>query len=337
MAYEWYSAICENYPGLADGNKLLLLSLEIGFRHLDYRNPQIEATITHTELHNRMVDIVFESGNDEVVADLLHAWTSHGPVSLLDKCAKHLVGLQPTSQRLRRLVVRSIELIHPQEFEEAGAGEFLRLLNHLRVGVGDMDREDPWGNLLTRIIQHLEGVRRLSHPYWELLVELSFTGSLQRGGITWNPDVIESLEGGREWDKLECWMCLVWTVWPPEGGETTEGDLERVTLSLSRQRPGAVRKLVRWVGRWNKEHHKDVPESFRRVRDLARLKPHGKLGRKSPSIITSVLRVSCGFVSHLGLLRPPMKNLKSLHVHHNRRPRRLLGKMRSRHHHVSRF
>ena len=297
MAYEWCSVICENYTGLADGNKLLFLSLEIGFRHLDYRNPQMEARITHTELHNRMVDIVFEGGNDEVVADLLHAWTSYPPGPSLGKCARHLVGLRPTSQRLRRLVIRSIELIDPQEFE-AVAEDFLRLLNHLHVAVGDMDGGGPWGNLLTCIIQHPEGVLHLSHPYWELLVELFFSGSLlQREGITWSQDIMENLEEGQEWDKLESWMCLVWMAWPPEGGETTERDLGHVTLSLFRQRPGAVQKLVLWVKRWNKKCHQDVPESFRWICDLARLKLHGKFDHKSPLIITSVLQVSCGFLS----------------------------------------
>ena len=296
MAYEWCSVICESYPNLADGDKLLFLSLEIGFRHLDHRNPYLEATPTYTEHQNRMIGIVFESGGDEVAADLLHALTSHGPTLSLDRCTRHLLGLLPASQRFRRLMIRSIELIGPREFEEAGAEEFLGLLNHLHVGVEDMDREYSWGNLLIHIIQHPEGVRRLSHPYWELLVELSFSGSLQWGGIAWNPDVMRNLMDGQEWDKLESWMCLVWMIWPPEGGKTTGEGLESVTLSLFRQRPSAVQKLVWWVERWNKKCREDVPGSFRRICDQARLEQQDKLDRKSHSIIINALRVSCIFV-----------------------------------------
>ena len=35
-AYKWCSAICEIYPEPGDGKELLLLSLEIGFRGLNF-------------------------------------------------------------------------------------------------------------------------------------------------------------------------------------------------------------------------------------------------------------------------------------------------------------
>ena len=272
MAYELCSAISENHSSLADGRRLLFLSLQIGFRHLDPQDPRIPVELAHTSFHPWMVDIVFESGDDEVIADFLHAWTSHGdshePSPSLGLCAGHLIGLRPSSRRLRRLVIRAVELIGPWEFE-VGEGEFFRLLNHLRVGVEDMDKEDPWVTLLTHVIQHPEGVRNLPHPYWELLVELSLSGSLQHGSIAWDPDIMTSLEGDQEWGKLECWTSIAWMLWPPEAGITTEADLGGVTLSLFRRRPDAILKLGRLAERWSEERCEGVPESFRRICDQA--------------------------------------------------------------------
>ena len=96
-AYEWCSLICENYSGLVNGEKLLLLALEAGFRHLDPRGGQILAKLTHTEHHTKLVDIVFGSGDTEAIADLLQAWTSrsssHQPPTSFKRCAGYLINL----------------------------------------------------------------------------------------------------------------------------------------------------------------------------------------------------------------------------------------------------
>ena len=292
MAYELTSAILENYFGLADGKLLLFLSLQIGFRHLDPQHPQIPAELAHTEHHQQMVNVVFESGDEEVIADLLHAWTSHSdshqPPTSLCVSAGYLIGLWPSSWRLRRLVIRSIELTDPHEFEELDAGDLCRWLTHLHVDVKDMDREDRWVNLLATIIRRPEGVRCLPHPYWELLMESSLSGSLRPGGITWDPDITMNLESNREWRKLECWIGIVWMLWPPETGITTEAYLRRVSLSLFRQRPGSVWKLGgRLVERWREGRSEGVPESFRRIRDQACLEWRSRLGCKFPFTVIS--------------------------------------------------
>ena len=270
MVYELCSVIFENHSSLADGTQLLSLSLQIAFCRLDPQHPQMPTT----EDHQRMVDVVFGSGDEEAIADLLHAWTCHSdsrePSPSLSMCAEHLIGTHSSSQKLRGLIIRSIELIDPRGFEGIGVAEFCRSLDHLRVGVEDMDREDRWANLLTCIIERPEGVQYLSHPYWELLVGLSLSGSLRPGAVTWNPDITENLESNQEWDKLECWMGVVWMLWPPETGVTTEADLGRVCLSLFRRRPGSVWKLGRrLVERWREEHPEGTPESFRRICDQA--------------------------------------------------------------------
>ena len=273
-AYEWCSVICENYPGLADGEALLFLSLEIGFRHLDPQHPQPLAKLTHTEHHQPMVDIVFDSQDDGVIADLLHAWTSHNdsnePPPLLDVYTRHLIGLRPSSQRLRRLVIRAVGSIGYQEFEQAGVEGFFELLDHLQASVEDMDGKEGWATLLLDIIQSPDGIRHLSHPYWESLVELSVLESQRLESVAWSPHIMASLESNGEWDRLEAWTGILWMVWPPEVGSTTEEDVRGAMLSLFRQQPGAIQKLEQWMEQWGERRGKPVPESFQQICEQAR-------------------------------------------------------------------
>jgi len=51
------------------------------------------------------------------------------------------------------------------------------------------------------------------------------------------------LQDAKEWDKLACWISVVWMIWPPEDGGATEEDLENVMLSLLHQQPGALQKV----------------------------------------------------------------------------------------------
>ena len=156
MAYEWCSMICKN-RNLKDWESLLLVSLEIGFRHLDPRDVYIEtdSELTHTEHHRELVDVVFRSEESEAIEDLLCAWTAGGPSNppahkLLSICASHLVGLHnlvPFS-RLRRLVIRSVGVIGYKGFEGVGVERFIDLLEHLRVTVEDINDQPEWAELL---------------------------------------------------------------------------------------------------------------------------------------------------------------------------------------------
>ena len=266
MAYKWCSDIYGNCSDPVDREELLLLSLEISFRHLDPQSQQISTELVHTEHHQQLVDIVFDSGDDEFIADLLHAWTStsesHDIHPSLSACAKHLVYLQPASERLRRLVIRSVELIGYQEFEEAGVEQFAGLLDDLHVSVEDVDNKNEWALLLLDVLKSAEGIRHLSHPYWELLGELATSCSWRLGGDVRSSLVMMLLEDDQEWDKLECWIGIVWMVWPPETGGTTRGDVERIMFLLFHQRPGAIQKLERQIERWSEENKYDIPEPF---------------------------------------------------------------------------
>jgi hypothetical protein len=268
MAYEWCSNLCRNCSSLADREELLPLSLEIGFRHLDHQYQWISAELAHTKYHKQMVDIVFHSRDEEFIADLLHAWTStsesHGPHPSLSTCARHLVCLQPTSERLRRLVIRSIELIGYKEFEGVGLEQFVELLDDLNVGVEDVEDREQWALLLLNVIHSSEGIQGLSHQYWELFWELTISCSWRLGGYIWSSHITAFLKDSQEWDKLECWIGVIWMVWPPGTGGTIE-DIEHAMLSLFCQRPGAIQKLKQRMEHWGKENDYQVPESFQRI------------------------------------------------------------------------
>ena len=276
MAYELCSAILENYSSLADGEQLLFLSLEIGFRHLDSQYAQISSKPIHTEHHQRMVDVVFESGDDEAIADFLRAWTSssdcHKPPESLSVCVRHLIGLRPSSRRLRQLVIRMIGSIGYEGFGRVGSEKFFELLDHLHVSAEDIDDKEAWLKLLLGVVGSPEGIQRLPHPYWELLLELSISEPRSPGDVAWSPRITACLEDDQEWDKLECWMGVVWVAWPPEVGSVTEENVRRAMLSLFRQRPGAVPKLELWVRRGSERRGRTVSETFRRICERARPK-----------------------------------------------------------------
>ena len=274
MAYKWCSDICANCSNLAYREELLLLSLEIGFRHLDHRYQRIPAELSHSEHHQQIAEIVFESADDEVIADLLHAWTSesksHGPHPSLSVCAKHVVFLQPTSERLRRLLIRSVYLIGYRGFKAVGVEQLVGLLDDLGARVEDIDNKGGWVLLLLDVVKSSEGIQRLSHQHWRLLGELTISCSWMLGANSWSSHVTTLLEGGQEWDKLECWMGVIWMLWPPKTGGAAEEDIERVMLLLFRRRPDAIRKLTQRIERRCEKNDYDIPESFQGICGRAR-------------------------------------------------------------------
>lgn len=281
MAYEWCSVLCENYSKLEDGNILILLCLEIGFRHLDPQDGKIEAKLTHTQHHQKLWQIVYETQESwEAISDLLLSWTSksdsHDPYPLRI-CAKGLIGFPaPASgSRLRQLVIRAIEHIPYKEFEEVGPWGFLKLLNDLHVCVEDIqsvlpidNRMPQWAKILLDTIQSSHKNRRdLLHPNWELLVELLLSDRLLLArNYIHDPNIMISLRKDEAWEKLECWIGIVWIVWIPQDGRVTEEykDLEDVMLSLFHQQPSAIQKLEQWM-RKSIKWRTQVPESFQQI------------------------------------------------------------------------
>ena len=277
MAYRWCAVIWQNRQNVQDWESLLLLSLEVGFRHLDPQDSLI-FDLAHTRHHQEFANTVFKSDQSEAVADLLCALslvsTSHqlahplaniSPMYIIDL---HNRVTLPFSPRLRQLFISSIEFIGFKRFEEVGAEGFVELLNGLSIGVADVKHGSTWTSILLETIQSPEGVGNLAVPSWELMVELTTANSWILEDTTYSPYVTASLLKAEEWDKLECWMGVVWMVWPPMAGIVGE-DLKCAMASLFHQRPHAVRNLTQWMERWSKECEEDVPEAFPRMCEQA--------------------------------------------------------------------
>ena len=148
-------------------------------------------------------------------------------------------------------IIHAVGLVGYQEFEQAKVEGFIRLLNDLQVCTKDLDNEFGWARLLLDIIKTSKGIQHLPYSYWELLAELAAYLSDELGADIYSPQIIMSLQNAKEWDKLRCWVSAVWLVWPPKGGQTTEGDLKHVMLSLSHQQPGVIQKLEEQMEQWS--------------------------------------------------------------------------------------
>ena len=175
----------------------------------------------------------------------------------------------PFSSRSRGLIIRFIELIDYEWFERAGVGRFIELLDYLHVAVEDMDDQSKWTKHLLGTVRTPEGVQRLPQACWELLAEVAISFPRPLGdGPAYDPQIMAFLAEAQEWRKLECWVAVVWMVWPPGAGEITE-DLEHSVLSLFRQQPGAAQKLRQWMERWSQANREEIPDSFQRICEQA--------------------------------------------------------------------
>ena len=269
IMFDWCTTIYKNRQNLEEWESLLFASLEIGFRQFDPQKP-VKSTHDPSKDYPEMADAVFGSRNSEVIADLLYGWiTCHSIWDLsgiLENRLLYLHNRVPFSPRLRRLVIRCVELLGCGGFVESGVGKFVELLDHLHVTVEDMDDRAEWLMLLLETLQTPEGPQHLSHWYWELVVELAVLQS-QRHVPTYSPLILESLVKAQEWSKLECWMGTVWTLWPPEADGITEEDLGDSIHILFEKRPCAFQKLEQWMERWSNrfKEKKDIPGSFQRI------------------------------------------------------------------------
>jgi len=281
MTYEWCSVICDEYPSLRDGEELLFLSLEIGFRGLDPRYLWKDARPVHSKHYQHMADIVFNRGGDEVIADLLQAWITHSfsqrPPKLLKSWVMHLIRLERaafTSKRLRRLAIHSVERLGFRPFKQVGVEVFAALLDRLGVGVDDLsdaNSRNGWLGLLLGVVQFPDGGRFLGYQYWELIPELAATmGWFSYFPAGYEARIMVSLEEEQEWDMLECWVGFVWLLRRPKIHSMPE-DLERVTLLLLRRRSGVAERLERWLQRSPIHDTLECLESLRWICELAGL------------------------------------------------------------------
>ena len=266
MAYGWCAAIWESRYNCEDWERLLLLSLEVGFRHIDAPLSWTFITLNHTQYHKELVDAVLRSGQSEPITDLLCASfiVDSSRRLALGICVQYIVDLPsgaagPFSPRLRGLFSSCVEAIGFGALEGMGRGVFVQVLNRLQICDKEVWNLSLWTAILLEVVQSPEGVRNLAIQSWELLTELTTRRTWENA--TYSPQVTVTLLEAQEWEKLECWMGIVWMTWASELGDVTE-DFRYAMISLFRQRPGAVRQLTRWMERWSENHQRDVPRSF---------------------------------------------------------------------------
>jgi hypothetical protein len=155
-----------------------------------------------------------------------------------------------------RAVGHCIELVGYKGFE-VGPERFIGLLNHLHVDF----RFSYIPEVLLETAQSHERHQHLAIQSWESLVWSIVVLPEPFSNTVYTPHVTSSLLGSQEWNKLECWMGIVWVLWPPETEDVAE-DLKHAMKSLFCQQPSAVHKLTRWVKRGWKEQWMDPPKSF---------------------------------------------------------------------------
>ena len=272
-AYGWCAVIWRNRHSYADWKVLLLLSLEVGFRHIrpsgsNFWHPP---TFTVAEPHQEVFDAVLKSNDSESITDL--AWASltidrSGQLGL-NILINHIVNLrgeatEPFPQGLRQTFIFCGQFIGSDALGHVGEERFVESLNCLRIGSGDLEdfgSGDKWSAMLLKIVQSTKGAQHLAVQSWEFLAEIAT--DRYSGGATYNPDVTTSFLDGKEWDKLECWMSIVWMVWPPEPGNVAK-ELEDATEVLEKERPGSIQKRME---RWSEINRRDLPESFQQTYD----------------------------------------------------------------------
>ena len=272
MAYEWCPAIYANRGDFNDWENLLLVCLELGFRHFDPRVTYSSTMLTDIKLHRGLVDVVFKSQEIEATTDLLQALTTRGylegpAAEIVGICTGHIVSLQnlgPFSPRLRLILIRFVETVGYKGFEGVGVEKLIELLDRLCVTIEEVGSECPWALLLLDVILSPDGTHRLSHWYWELLVELAFSPTWSQKFTDTDPlKIAKSLTEAEEWGKLECWIGIAWIF--SMRGDSTEEDLEQPTLSLFRGQPDSAQKFQKWMEKWSQRLGRDVPESFQRI------------------------------------------------------------------------
>lgn len=248
MAFDWCIAICEKIKDDDHCSGLIFPALQVGFRH---PTPDFTQLVLHNvpSGHQRMVELVFGRGDHEKVADALCAWISVEDdscrVRLLDPCVEFLVDLQADvkfSRRLRRAITHMITLI--DFVERVGVERFTGFLVRLRVKIDDIERDarDRWTWLILRVIASEVGREHLPLRYWKLLVELVGRTSSELSELH-NSAMLDLLVEKEEWEKLVCWLGVLWGTRPPRAGSLRVEVVTNATATLTDRFPAAAQRL----------------------------------------------------------------------------------------------
>ena len=223
--------------------ELLLKTLEVGFR----QSEPYTLSSSHTPHQRWMFDIIFTSGNDEVLADTLCAWAADRDQATIGSChARRLDGRVersiPFSPRLRRIIIK---VIQGCELTTDGSElDVARLLNQLYLDADDIQDHDNFQHLLVCVARSPAGREALSSQSWCLLGELALA---ERPGpffqlLDVDVEVWRSVHDGEGWEKLEVWMLVIWLSFDLES-EVRMGEIMQVTLRLFQQHPSALQRF----------------------------------------------------------------------------------------------
>ena len=292
MAYRWCSAISEKirehggdeltseglprlrYPD--DYTRLLSTSLAIAFRHID-SNSFLRIRLSHTHHHEWMLDAIFTTENDDLIADAVNVWIVDQNVTPPGSSTRRLLRLTERgrffSPRLRSTILLALWKLMHKELKVTGL-EFVRLLNNLEVGMDDMGSDD-WNAMgLVMFVLHSPVGGYLSSHHWLLLRSLISMGPGPSESVPYGCGagvVMESLEEAQDWEKLETWMLYTW--WSSVAPLMKE-DIERITLTLFRQRPSAILKFEELYEKRRQCSSRSLinkhEDEFRRICDHAR-------------------------------------------------------------------
>ena len=270
QGYGWCLMIWKNRESYEGWETLVLLSLEVGLRNY-YTSPIgiRDVPFTGGELHQGVHDTVLKSNNSEAVTDLVWAslmFDKTGGLGL-SICADYIIDrrgriTEPSSQHLRSFFTDHVARMGSWAFLVEGRERSAEVLNTVHIGVEEAGTWErfSWSETLVDIIEFAEA-RCLTLHAWKFLAKFMTTG--RPGGSWYNPDITISLMNAQEWDKLECWVDIVWVAFPPEIDNVAK-ELEDAMEALEKERPGALRKRVE---RWSETWGKDLPESFQQTCD----------------------------------------------------------------------
>ena len=253
---------------------ILPVALEIGFRFAAPSRDWTTLSLGHIPHPEWMFDIVFSGEDDETIADAVGVWLAdrnHIPPGL---CARYLAERMkretPFSPRLRRAVIRALQRNWSGELS-ASESEVVNLLNRLKVDPDDVEDGKEWIRLLVGVIRSPPGLEGLSLHHWDLLYKLMLVTEIAGGFLPCDVEVMRSLEGSEDWEKLEVWIVTMW--WPPYNwfDEEMEG-IGRVTLKLLSRRPSLLPRFEdRLSGKLVKAHKTKLREICEQVRADSRL------------------------------------------------------------------
>ena len=266
-----YRLIYEDWEGL------LRLSLEIGFRRIrppaGFHVPRFEG-----KFPLELFDVVCDSRDSEAITDL--AWASLGidvsgerGLDIVNKLVNPHDGVtEPFPQGLGRTFTFLAGHMGSAAVRRVGGGRFIELLDRLDINLKDHYPlpsnyvRDRWAVILLEIIRLPDGVQCLATRFWEFLAEIVTDWCHIDGSYGYNRDVAIYLADGEEWDKLECWLAVVWMQWTPRPGNV-ENSLEDAMKSLFQQQPDAVQGLTQRMERWEGKAWGCMPRSFQETRD----------------------------------------------------------------------